>query len=270
MRRLLPFLVLIAFTTVASLWLWTRTAPLASIVRGGDGPPTLVLLHGYGSRAEDWLQFEEKWRLPTGTRRLYPQAPLRGPLTGQRGWWWLGLEGYVPEGARLPDMSRASPGGIKLASRLVRELLAKEQQPLILGGFSQGAMTSAEIAFASDQELAGLILLAGTTVNEEAWAGQFAHRSNLPIFIAHGRNDGVLPFAIMERFQARLKAAGMNVTWYPFDGGHGMPDEVVREIGTWVSRLPGSQKAHTAQTEMRRLSSVSSAPSVAQSGAGRH
>jgi phospholipase/carboxylesterase len=269
MKRRLPFFVLVLFIAFTSLWLWTRSAPLAAIARGGPGPPTLVLLHGYGSRAEDWLQFEEKWRLPAGTRRLYPQAPLRGPLTGQRGWWWLGLESYVPEGEQLPDLSKASPGGIKVASRLVRQLLENEQQPVILGGFSQGAMTSAEIAFQTDQALAGLILLAGTTVNEEAWAQQFAGRRNLPIFIAHGRADGVLPFAIMERFQARLKASGMNVTWYPFDGGHEIPAEVVREMSAWVGRLPGPQEAQTAQTEMPRLSSVPSVPSVAQSGAGR-
>lgn len=237
MKRILPFLVLFAFIAFTSLWLWARSAPLAAIARGGPGPPALVLLHGYGSRAEDWLQFEEKWRLPPGTRRLYPQAPLRGPLTGQRGWWWLGLEGYVPEGEQLPDLSKASPGGIKVASRLVRDLLANERQPVILGGFSQGAMTSAEIAFQTDQALAGLILLAGTTVNEEAWAEHFAGRKDLPIFIAHGRADGVLPFANMERFQARMKAAGLNVTWYPFDGGHGVPDTVVAEVSAFVSRI---------------------------------
>ena len=50
-------------------------------------------------------------------------------------------------------------------------------------------MTSAEIAFQTDQDLAGLILLSGTTVNEEAWAEHFAGRRHLPIFIAHGRQD---------------------------------------------------------------------------------
>ena len=253
LRRTLPAVALVAFVTATSLWLWARTAPLSTIERGGSGPPTLVLLHGYGSRAEDWIQFEDRWQLPPDTRRVFPQAPLRGPLSGQRGWWWLGLEGYVPEGGQLADMTKASPGGIKVASRLVRDLLAPQAQPIVLGGFSQGAMTSAEIAFQTDQELAGLILLGGTTVNEDAWAEHFAARGQLPIFIAHGRQDGVLSFAIMERFQARLKAAGMNVTWYPFDGGHGIPDDVVREISAWVSRLSGPQ----------------SVPSVAQSGAGR-
>ena len=95
-------------------------------------------------------------------------------------------------------------------------------------------MTSAEIAFHSDQELAGLILLSGTTVDEEGWAEHFAGRRHLPIFIAHGRKDSVLPFERMERFQARLKAFGLNVTWLPFDGDHGIPDEVVAGMNAFI------------------------------------
>ena len=45
----------------------------------------------------------------------------------------------------------------------------------------------------------------------------------------------MLPFTTMERFQARLKAFGMNVTWYPFNGGHGIPDEVIRAMSEWVT-----------------------------------
>jgi phospholipase/carboxylesterase len=236
-KRAALFLLLVPPLALAALWLWVQTAPLGAIERGGSGPPSLVLLHGYGSRAEDWLQFEEHWRLPSNMRRVFPQAPLRGPWSGQRGWWWLHLEKYLPGGEAMPDMSQASPGGIRVAARLVRQLLSEYEGPLVLGGFSQGAMTSAEIAFQSDQELAGLILLGGTTVHEEKWAERFAGRRHLPIFIAHGRNDRVLPFAIMERFQQRLKAFGMDVTWYPFDGGHAMPKVVIDEASAFVRRV---------------------------------
>lgn len=235
MKRALPAAALIVFVAASSLWLWSRSWALSAITIGGAGPPTIVLLHGYGSRADDWLQFEGKWQLPEGARRTFPQAPLRGPFSGQRGWWWLRLESYVPEGGQRADMSKANPGGIKIASKLVRNLIKNEKQPLVLGGFSQGGMVSAEIAFQSDQELAGLVLLSSTTVNEESWAEHFAGRRHLPIFIAHGRQDGVLPFAIMERFQARLKAFGMNVTWYPFNGGHGIPEEVIHAASAWVT-----------------------------------
>lgn len=237
MRRAFLAVSLLLAIAAALYWVYLQTAPLTALIRGGEGPPTLVLLHGYGSRAEDWLQFEDKWALPAATRRIYPQAPLRGPGSGERGWWWLNLESYMKDRESLPDMSRATPGGIKVASRLVRDLLKNEKQPIVLGGFSQGAMTSAEVAFQSDQELAALVLLGGTTVNEEAWAEHFAGRRHLPIFIAHGRQDGVLPFEIMERFQARLKAFGMNVTWYPFDGGHDIPLEVVDAVNAFLRQV---------------------------------
>jgi phospholipase/carboxylesterase len=232
------FLVLLLVVVAGALW-WLRslTAPLDALVRGGPGPPTIVLLHGYGSRAEDWFQFEKLFAFPPNTRIVLPQAPLRGPYTGQRGWWWLNLEDNVPPGERFPNYSAKDPGGITVASKLVRERLRDEKGPLILGGFSQGAMVSAEIAFNTDQELAGLILLGGTTVHEEKWAEHFAGRRHLPIFIAHGRNDSVLSFEQMDRFQARLTAFGLDVTWFPFDGEHGIPDDVVRAMNDFVRRV---------------------------------
>ena len=243
LRRALFAGVLIAFAVVTAFWLWLQRAPLAKIERGGEGPPTVVLLHGYGSRAEDWLQFEGHWEFPPQSRRVFLQAPLRHPFTGRRGWWWLHLEGYVPPGQQLPDLTHAHPGGIKVASRLVRDAIKNERQPVILGGFSQGAMTSAEIAFQTDQELTGLILLSGTTVNEDAWAEHFAGRRRLPIFIAHGTHDSVLPFAIMDRFQQRLKTFGLNVTWMPFDGDHEIPEAVVRQVNAFVQQVVGLQSS---------------------------
>lgn len=235
-KRALFNLILIGFVAIAATWLWIQSAPLATIVRGGTGPPTVVLLHGYGSRAEDWLQFEERWQFPPGTRRVYPQAPWRG-FGSRRGWWWLHLEGYVRQGEQLPDMTRSSPGGIKVAAQLVRNVVKEEKLPLILGGFSQGAMVSAEIAFQTNQELDALILLSGTTVDEERWAEHFAGRRRLPVFIAHGRRDNVLSFAIMDRFQRRLKTFGMDVTWHPFDGGHEIPLEVINHVNEFVRRI---------------------------------
>lgn len=238
MKRWLLLLALVASVSLAGVWLWVQVAPLDAIVRGGDGPTSLVLLHGYGSRGRDWLQFEHKLRVPQNGRLVFPQGPLRGP-SGARGWWWLNIEGHIPRGQRYPDFSIANPSGIKVASRLVRNLLDKQPGPVILGGFSQGAMLSAEIAFQTDQPLAGLVLLGGTTVDEAAWAEGFAARRRLPIFIAHGRSDGVLPFATMERFQARLTDAGLDVTWLPFAGGHNVPDPVIAALNEFLAQLGG-------------------------------
>lgn len=236
MKRWLLLFALVAAVSLSSLWLWLQVAALDAIVRGGNGQPSLVLLHGYGSRAGDWLQFEHKLIVPQNGRMVFPQGPLRGP-TGSRGWWWLNIEGHIPAGERFPDFSTANPGGIKVASQLVRNLLKNVPEPIVLGGFSQGAMLSAEIAFQTDQPLAGLVLLGGTTVNEAAWVERFPGRRRLPIFIAHGRQDWVLPFATMERFAARLKATGLDVTWFPYEGGHGIPDEVIVALNAFLARV---------------------------------
>lgn len=232
------FLVAVFAVAVAAfvLWLRVQVAPLSAITRGGAGPPNLVLLHGYGSNAEDWLQFVDTIKLPPNGRFVFPQGPWRG-LGGARGWWWLNIEGHVPKGEQFPDFSVATPAGIQVASRLVRELLEDMPAPIVLGGFSQGAMLSGEVAFQTDQPLAGLVLIGGTTVNEAAWVERFAGRRKLPIFMAHGRQDGVLPFTIADRFRTKLQAAGMDVTWVPFEGEHQIPAAVVSDLNAFLARV---------------------------------
>src|SRR5262245_36055129 len=151
MKQTLLVAALVVAIVASLAWLSVLAAPISAIVHGGTGPPSLVLLHGYGSRAEDWLQFESKWSLPGNTQLHYLQAPLRGPWSGRRGWWWLNLNGHVPPGETFADFSKIHPPGIERASRRVRDYLENVKQPIVLGGFSQGAMTSAEIAFRSNQ-----------------------------------------------------------------------------------------------------------------------
>ena len=75
--------VLIVFAAMLALWLWTQAASLSAITVG-TGSPAVVLLHGYGSRAEDWLQFADHIRVPNNGRLIFPQGPVRGPFSGSQ------------------------------------------------------------------------------------------------------------------------------------------------------------------------------------------
>ena len=66
-----------------------------------------------------------------------------------------------------------------------------------------------------------------------------AAREGLPIFMSHGRTDNVLPFDLAERLHADLVAAGLAVTLIPFNGGHEIPEEVVRALGEFLARNAG-------------------------------
>lgn len=97
----------------------------------------------------------------------------------------------------------------------------------MLGGFSQGAIVASEVAFRSNVPLAALVLLSPTLVDEPSWENHFRERRGMPVFLAHGRRDTVLPFEMADRFRQKLEAAGIPVVWCPFDGGHEIPSAAV-------------------------------------------
>jgi phospholipase/carboxylesterase len=229
-----------------ALWLQLRTPPLATIVHGGKGPPTLVLLHGYGSSADRWAPFTQTITLPPGGRFVFPQGPEAtvppdGPADG-RAWWRLELAAHIPPGGSIPDFSSAHPPGIDVAAARVRDLLDdlhdRPGGPLVLGGFSQGAMVAADIAFRTAEPMTALVLLSGTTVDEAAWERGLAARRGLPVFVSHGQTDVILPFTVADRFRQKLQRAGLRVTWVPFPGGHEIPSEVVVALNTFLGQLP--------------------------------
>jgi phospholipase/carboxylesterase len=226
-----------------------RRPPLTAVVAGGSGPPTLILLHGYGSSAAQWTPFARTIRWPAPGRFVFPEGPdvmvrTDGAANG-RAWWPLALGSYIPTGTSLPDLSSASPSGLRDAASLVEDLLDDRgltpRGAVVLGGFSQGAMVASEVAFHSRARLSALIILSGTIVDERSWESHFEERRGLPVFVAHGRKDRTLSFEAADRLRQKLEAAGLQVTWFPFDGGHDMPASVVVALNDFLARLhPGS------------------------------
>ena len=217
---------------------------LTTLREGGEGPPTLVFLHGYGSSAEHWHPFVQALAGPPSARFIFPQAAKKmtrrdGGL-GARAWWPLDFKkGARPNGAGA-DLALDHPKGLARSSREISAILhaerSTEDPPIILGGFSQGAMVACQIAFTTEEPLSALVILSGTGINRAAWKQRMAFRKGLRVFMAHGREDAVLPFDMAERLRDDLVAAGMAVTFVPFTGGHEMPAEVVtalREFLGW-------------------------------------
>ena len=227
-----------------------RDHGLRLVTVGGQGPPTLVLLHGFGSTAQDWLPFAKSIRVPGAkgqTSFIFPEGPHtttppEGP-TGGRAWWSLKLASYIASPAALPDLSQARPVGLEQATESIRILLEQRRprlweksKPLVLGGFSQGAIVSLETALGTKEDLAGLVLLSGTIVDEAHLVAALPSRRGLPAFVAHGRNDRVLPFFLAERLVHHMQNAGVSVTWFPFEGGHEIPAIVVDELNAFLGR----------------------------------
>jgi phospholipase/carboxylesterase len=151
------------------------------------------------------------------------------------------LSGDDNDPGKGADLSSEKPAGIEHAAQAVRALLARQgnrpRHPFILGGFSQGAMVAAQVAFRSDEPLRALVLLSGTLVDESSWKANFTRRKGLPVFIAHGRTDPTLSFEAADRMHTEMASAGIAVTWFPFDGGHETPAAVITALNEFLSHL---------------------------------
>jgi phospholipase/carboxylesterase len=239
------FYLALAAVVVFAIVRWRPWLPRLEVLhKGGKGPPTLVLLHGYASSAEHWIPYGLTIPFPPQGRFLFPMAPYHvsrpdGQIDG-RAWWSLDLAAHRRSVGLGVDLREEDPAGLMRAARLVRSTLDVEgnaaKHPFVLGGFSQGAMVACEVAFASNAPLAALVILSGTPNSRAGWSAGMAERKGMPVFMAHGRADDVLPFDLAEKLHQQMAAAGLSVTFVAFEGGHEIPGDVVAALGTFLAK----------------------------------
>ena len=225
------------------------------IVRKGaarEGNLTVVLLHGFGAPGDDLAGLADVIPFPDGSTLVFPEAlhdmvDLAGPMyRGARAWWMIDmarLEVAINTGA-IRDLTNEVPDGLAEArSAVIAMLDALDAKRLVLGGFSQGAMLSLDVALRdSKRNIEGLVLMSGTLVAEREWTPLMKARAGLPVFQSHGTADPILPYQIAEKLRDTLTREGLNVTFERFAGGHGIPPAVMARLGEWFSLLTSSDR----------------------------
>lgn len=204
------------------------------IVEPANATLTCVLMHGFGAPGDDLVSLAEAFTdLPV--RFVFPAAPLElGGLYGDaRAWWMLDLAAIEADQRRgIPrDRRNEIPNGLVEARTQMLALLDTLTGPLVIGGFSQGAMMALDLALHRATPPAGLALMSGTLLAESIWQPRMPSLAGVPIMISHGQHDGLLPFAMAELLRDKLAEAGAKVSWQPFAGGHEIPMKVVDAVG---------------------------------------
>jgi len=217
---------------------------------GGDGP-LVILCHGFGAPGEDLVPLFRQLAIPSEVRFAFPRAPLDlaallGPAYGGgRAWWMIDPQLFedAQRGIRR-DRSRSIPEGLVEArtalTGLVRELgtlLGAPANKTVLGGFSQGAMLSLDVALRLPHRLAGLVLMSTSIVALDEWTPLFPSLKGVPIVQSHGRTDPLLPFDVAEKLRDLLRGAGADVRWVEFSGGHTITGTVLDGLGTLVNEV---------------------------------
>jgi phospholipase/carboxylesterase len=223
------------------------------ITGGDDGAgsgkgPVWVLMHGYGAPGTDLLPFAGEIPAAPGTRFVFPEAPLTLPYemgVAGRAWWHIDMQELAVAmfTGRVGDLRKRVPDGLSEANAKVAAMLSglekaigMQRDTLVLGGFSQGAMLACDVVLRSSDPLAALVMMSGSYLAEPEWSARMPSRKGLRVFMSHGRQDPLLPFSLAEALRDALMGAGLDVTWVPFSGGHGVAPEVIDALGEFAAR----------------------------------
>ncbi|MDF0642683.1 MAG: dienelactone hydrolase family protein [Nitrospira sp.] len=214
--------------------------------KGGGRGPAVILLHGFGAPGDDLVPIGDALAVPPGTRFVFPEGPLSLSFGygDSRAWWLIDMARLEADrsAGRLRDLSTEVPRGLLQARQTMEQLLAElphvlpiDYKRTVIGGFSQGAMLTCDLAMRTAYPFAGLVQLSGTLLARHEWRPAVAKRAGLPVFQSHGTQDPILPYEMAERLRDELTQAGLAVAWQSFRGGHEIPEPVMRQLGAFLT-----------------------------------
>jgi phospholipase/carboxylesterase len=177
---------------------------LAARVRPAAVEPagSLVLLHGRGADENDLFPLLDAL---DPERRLHAACP-RGPLSlppGGAHWYRLG-------GIPTPE-----PETFWRSFEALARWLHELPRPLVLGGFSQGAVMAYALTLARGRKRsAALLAFSGFLPEVDGLKLEWSGLSGFPVVIAHGTYDGVIGVEWSRSARAAFSSAGAAVSYH--------------------------------------------------------
>jgi phospholipase/carboxylesterase len=218
----------------------TQSGPVleALEITTGVAPQLAVIwLHGLGADGHDFEPIVPELGLRIPVRFVFPHAPVR-PVTVNGGMpmraWYdiLGWGHHVREDAA--GMGASAAAVTRLIDREVERGIAADH--VVLAGFSQGGAIALHTALREPRPLAGVLALSTyLPLADTLEAERSVANSGVPIFMAHGTDDGVLPLSLAETSRRRLEGLGYGVDWHVYPMAHSVSMEEIRAIGAWLT-----------------------------------
>jgi phospholipase/carboxylesterase len=216
------------------------TGPLPHIVlETGNSPQhSIIWLHGLGADGEDFVPVAEQMQLPVAVRYVFPHAPLQ-PVTVNGGHVMRAWYDIIA----LDIGARQDEAGIRDSQAAIEQLIAQERQRgiatrnIYLAGFSQGGAIVLHTGLRHAERLGGIIALStylplSSSVTQEASA---ANRG-LPIFMAHGNADPIVPHSLGLSSAQKLIDLGYALDWHEYAMPHSVCLEEIDDLARWLAQ----------------------------------
>ena len=196
----------------------------------GEPEGLLVLHHGRGADEADLLALGDVLDREHRLHVVTPRGPLQ--LPGWQGYHW-----YVVPRVGYPDPETFWSAYRALGSfhDELWERTGIGPDRTVLGGFSMGSVMSYSLGLAADRPApAGILAFSGFVPVVEGWEPDFASRTALRAFVAHGRNDPIMDVEFARRARELLEGAGIAVDYHESDAAHHIDPAHVPPATDWL------------------------------------
>ncbi len=199
----------------------------------------MVWLHGLGADGYDLQPAAEMLELP-GIRHVFPHAPVR-PVTINGGMAMRAWYDIAAADLRWREDSAGMQASVGQVQELVRALRVDSALPVVLAGFSQGAVISLATAAAGVQDLVGVAALSGYL--PRFILPSLAGLRGVPVWMAHGEEDAVIPFALAKSSRDSLAEGGIELAWHAYAMPHTICQQELQDLAGWIGSLPALGRA---------------------------
>lgn len=221
---------------------WQKFENLNYLAQTQNGSDTAVILfHGYGADASDLAPLAQVYKLSEPCDWFFPQGVLEvpiSPMMSGRAWFELTVKDFEDLSNRKVEDNGIRPEDEKTLQAVNRFLnkMGSMYKKVIIGGFSQGAILTSHSIYRLNFTPTGLVLLSGFLVAPSSFP-TIPDNLHVPYFQSHGHQDMVLPIDGARQLHDHLNSKGLKGIWYPFQGAHEIPMDVIAESQIFVNSL---------------------------------
>ena len=217
-------------------------SPLVIETGSRSADSCVIWLHGLGADGHDFEPIVPELHLSPdlNVRFIFPHAPMM-PVTINQGFVmraWYDIKSA--EISSQPDEANIRSSA-ELVNTMVDEQIASgiEANRIILAGFSQGGAIVLQAGLRQTHALAGIMALStylplpGKLADEKTEANQ-----NIPIFLAHGAIDQVIPVELAYATRGQLEKAGYKPEWHEYEHmPHSVSLDEINHISAWLQKI---------------------------------
>lgn len=211
------------------------------VIEIGSGPPDscVIWLHGLGADGHDFEPIvpELKLNADLNIRFVFPHAPMI-PVTINQGFVmraWYDIRATKIDAE--PDKA-----GIRQSSQALVQMIEEQvesgivSERIVLAGFSQGGAIALFTALRYPGHLAGVMVLSAYMPLPQSLAAEKSDaNSGIPIFLAHGSDDTVVPIELAYVTRGKLEKEGYPATWMEYQGMmHSVSEKEIFDISEWL------------------------------------